>query len=358
VKKNRSTTGLLLILSFSLFTVMVPFTLAAEDMWVTREPMQQAREGLGVAVVDGRIYAIGGYARGLPSGYRHLGTNEEYDPATDMWTYRAPMPTPRSRFGIAVVDNKIYCIGGWTDDNETAVNEVYDPQTDTWENRTSIPTPRADMTANTVDGKIYVIGGYPSTNVNEVYDTETDTWTTETSIPNAVSSYASAVVDDKIYILGGHDLSLGVDRALTQIYDPQTGNWSLGDQLQYRVYYAAAGATTGVMAPERIYVLGGTGAGVPKGTNQIYDPENDIWTIGTPLPTSRINLAVAVINDTIYALGGDHWPVIGPTASSAINEQYTPAGYIPEFPSWIILPLFLFATLVVVGIKRKVFRPT
>ncbi len=31
---------------------------------------------------------------------------------------------------------------------------------------------------------------------------------------------------------------------------------------------------------------------------------------------------------------------------------------IPEFPSWIILPLFLFATLVVVVIKRKALRPT
>ena len=33
-------------------------------------------------------------------------------------------------------------------------------------------------------------------------------------------------------------------------------------------------------------------------------------------------------------------------------------GIIPEFPSWIILPLFLVATMIVLVIKRKAFRPT
>ena len=41
------------------------------------------------------------------------------------------------------------------------------------------------------------------------------------------------------------------------------------------------------------------------------------------MPTPRNNLAVAVLNDTLYAIGGG-------TADSgilAINEQYTPIGY-------------------------------
>ena len=76
------------------------------------------------------------------------------------------------------------------------------------------------------------------------------------------------------------------------------------------------------------------------------------------MPTSRINLTVTVINDTIYALGGNHHPTSGYIVSSATNEQYPPADYIPEFPSWITLPSFLVATLVVVTVKRKVFRPT
>ena len=72
----------------------------------------------GVAVVNGKIYAIGG----LLLKYRDkttiqsvdVATNEEYDPATNTWSYKALMPTQRDSFAIAVYQNKIYCIGGST----------------------------------------------------------------------------------------------------------------------------------------------------------------------------------------------------------------------------------------------------
>lgn len=270
MKKHGLVIGFLLIFSFFSIDVW-----AVDSLWETREPMQQARNGLGAAVVEGKIYAIGGYSRGLGDD-RNLGTNEEYDPVTDLWTYREAMPTPRSGFGVAVVEDKIYCIGGWTETNETAINEVYDPVTDTWETKTSMPTPRADITASAVNGKIVVTGGdyliqgeYFTTNVTEVARAHptTDSWTSENPIPNAISSYTSAVVGNKIYIIGGHNLDIGAKYSLAQIYDTETDNWSLGTMLPYATHYATAGSTTGIMAPERIYVLGGAN----NGLNQIYD---------------------------------------------------------------------------------------
>jgi hypothetical protein len=48
------------------------------DSWVTKVPMPTTRDNLGVAAVNGKIYAIGGAgATGFSS------TNEEYDPATN-----------------------------------------------------------------------------------------------------------------------------------------------------------------------------------------------------------------------------------------------------------------------------------
>ena len=41
-----------------------------------------------------------------------LGTVDEYDPATDTWRERSPMPTPRNHAAIGVVNGKIYVIGG------------------------------------------------------------------------------------------------------------------------------------------------------------------------------------------------------------------------------------------------------
>ncbi len=364
--KKTVSTLVMSSLFFSLFVASCSVGLAGEDSWVTKASMWQAREGMGVVVVGEQIFVIGGYGRNTVNGNRFSGTIEVYSSGVNKWSYpnpafggsmvgcRTPMPTPRNRFGIAVVDDKIYCIGGWTKNNETAVNEVYNPKTDTWETKASMPTARATITANVVDGKIYVIagrtthgGGYDRTGVTEVYDPEPDSWTTETPIPTAVSDYASAVVDNKIYVLGGQ-----MGEKLTQIYDPQTKNWSFGSEIPHRVCYGAAGATTGVMAPKRIYLFGGAN----DGFNQIYNPEKNSWTLGPKMPTSRILLAVTVLDDKIYALGGDHFPTIGPTCSCTVVEQYTPVDYIPEFSSLIVLPLFVVATVVVIIVKNRLFQ--
>jgi len=96
-------------------------------------------------------------------------------------------------------------------------------------------------------------------------------------------------------------------------------------------YFAAAGATTGVMAPKRIYVFGVDFAEwifVPPGfVHRVYDPANDSWTNGASMPTGRFNVGVAVVNDMLYVIGG-YVPEIGTNKfRSAVNEQYTPFGY-------------------------------
>ncbi len=150
-----------------------------QDSWASLASMPTARGGLGVAVVNGKIFAIGGFDGNSP-----LSVNEEYTPGTDMWTTKSSMPTARSGFAIAVYNDKIYCIGGIVGtiggtNQYVGNNEVYDPSTDTWQTEASMPTPRADLSANVVNGKIYLIGGmeysgkspfYVEANINEVYD--------------------------------------------------------------------------------------------------------------------------------------------------------------------------------------------
>jgi hypothetical protein len=340
--------ALLLVLIFlmSHLTVLVkPVSANTPDSWVSKAPLQVARGGLGVDAVNGKIYAIGGSTQsGLsPINSGFTGTNEEYDPTIDAWTFKASMPTPRARFAIAAYQDRIYCIGGTTGYSSstgyalTDVTETYDPETDTWETKASMPTARDTLQANVVKGKIYLIGGYPSETLNEVYDPETDSWTTNAPAPTGVSDYASAVVDDKIYIVGVflNSLSHNYD-PITEIYDPEVDKWSLGSPPPSSVTDGSAGATTGLMAPKRIYVIG-----VPRSfrqddplfSNQVYDPENDSWTVGAAVPTSRLDSGVAVVNDKLYAIGGHIIDVLDFVAPSAVNEQYTPFGYANPEPS-------------------------
>jgi N-acetylneuraminic acid mutarotase len=316
-------------LLFSAVAGAVEVPSATENTWATKEPMPQTHGGLRAAVVNGKIYAIGNEV------------NYEYDPAADNWTARKPMPTPRDYFGIAVYQNKIYCIGGrWWDpakegELSSNANEVYDPLTDTWETREPMPTNRSNLKANAVDGKIYLIGGRTggqktTVALNEVYNPATDSWTTKEPMPYPVVGYASAVVNGKIHVIGGQNEFHAPDDPLNtdhnQIYDPLTDTWSLGAALPSVVWNAAAGATTGAKAPKRIYVVGGTPDRSMGGTDitQVYDPANNVWSFGAYMPTARAWLAVAVVDDLLYAIGGSPGLML---SFLTANEQYTPIGY-------------------------------
>lgn len=334
---RKSFGWLLIIVIAASFLVITQAASVAENSWIDRPPMPAAKSGLEVAVVNEKIYVIGSD-----------GTNLEYDPATLAWTTKQPTPTPRSQFAIAVYQNKIYVIGGSVGfDQSTALhilcslNEVYDPLTDTWESKTPMPTNRSQLNANVVDGKIYLIGGrtggqYSTVDLNEVYDPETDSWSTKAPIPYPVVQYSSTVVDGKIFIMGGQDeFAETVNLDLVQIYDPSTDTWSFGTPMPNAVWQAAAGATTGVWAPKRIYLFGGLPEHSLFGTNitQVYNPETDSWTLGASMPTSRFNFAVGVVNDTFYALGGSSFLNFQGTAY-AINELYIPFGYQGPLPPY------------------------
>lgn len=309
-----------------------------ENTWVGAAPLPAVKSGESgeAAVVAGKIYVMSS------------STNFEFDPATNAWTAKTPMPTPRLYFAIASYQNKIYIIGGYNRVNGTnteySVNEVYDPATDTWQTKQPMPTSRYDLTANVVNGEIYLISG--STNAfsltveNDVYNVANDSWTTKEPIPYAVGGYASAVMDGKVFIMGGSNWGSAVN--FNQIYDPANDNWSMGARLPNPICYAAAGATIGIFAPKRIYVFGGqssdefgsTSIGMGMGThlNQVYNPENDTWILGASMPIARELLTIGVVNDKLYVMGGVVGLLLDTLTSS---EIYSPIGYGTPDPSYL-----------------------
>jgi hypothetical protein len=53
--------------------------------------------------------------------------------------HKNPMPTPRYTFGVATVTEKIYAIGGMSQNGTVGTNEEYDPETDIWTTKSSMP---------------------------------------------------------------------------------------------------------------------------------------------------------------------------------------------------------------------------
>ncbi|MBN1358931.1 hypothetical protein JW988_09220 [Candidatus Bathyarchaeota archaeon] len=307
---------------------------AAEDTWVSKARMNQARTGLGVVAVGGKIYAIGGTASNHPSlPDSVLGTNEEYDPATNTWTIKAPMPTPRTKFVIAAYKNQIFCIGGivgteqetWGVSNpykyavSTQVNEVYNTDTGTWETKTPAPTPVALWQAHVINDNIYVMAMYHT----YVYDPLNDAWTEKTKMPTPwyQTEPVSAVIDNKIIVNGEYEVAdLQTERRI-YIYDPATDNWAKGKS-EPPIGGDAAAATLGINAPQLIYFFG---VRYPdQAVTQAYDLETDTWTSASPMPTPRHDFGLVVLDDILYAIGGHKPTNSNPTS---VNEQYTPIGY-------------------------------
>jgi len=334
----------LLALSLVLPAFSLPLVWATENSWATMSPMPTERFSFGVAVVNDKIFAIGG-ALATESG-ELTAANEEYDPATNTWTKRAPMPTPRYGCAATTHENKIYVFGGGTNESYTNKTEVYDPATNTWETKASMPTARILLQANVVGDKIYLIGGYDNLTLNEVYDPIADTWTNKTPIPTGVSAYASAVFDNKIYVIGGTSTNI------TQIYDPKTDVWSTGASIPVGIWAAGACSIAGSESPKAIYVIGGeTDVFSPQNLTQVYFPENNTWSFGASLPIPRSRLCTAEVDNMIYAIGGTR-AVIHQGLTD--NEQYTPFGYetVPEFPSWTLISVLLCAIIAVSTIYR------
>ena len=82
---------------------------------------------ISVVFVGGNLYAIGG----RDNTGRILNTGECYDPGTNTWTAIAPMQHARVGFGLVVIDNKIYALGGSNDMSDPLVSgEEYNIYTD------------------------------------------------------------------------------------------------------------------------------------------------------------------------------------------------------------------------------------
>jgi N-acetylneuraminic acid mutarotase len=263
------------------------------DAWAGKANMPTVRSNVSVSVVDGKIYAIGGskmkkiqVPRGFRTGSEELPTVEMYDPATDTWTQKADMPTPR-KTKTCVVDSKIYAIGGWLTTNEQSqldTVEVYDPATDTWAKAQSMNHARCSAAISVVNGEIYAVGGIgwppnrdqsgrylssPYLSNVEVFNPKTNQWQerTEMSVPKA--NHSTSVIDGKIYVMGGYFQEDRKVKSLSaiEVYDPATDRWTQESDM----LIGRSGHTTEVVDGQ-IYILGGIAVGKGLLTSvEVYD---------------------------------------------------------------------------------------
>ena len=73
----------------------------------------------GVAVINGLVYAVGGF-----NGSLRVRTVDIYDPIKNVWSAIASMEARRSTLGAAVLNGLIYAVGGFDGSSGSYVLQV------------------------------------------------------------------------------------------------------------------------------------------------------------------------------------------------------------------------------------------
>ncbi|HPQ41463.1 MAG TPA: hypothetical protein PLV45_13920, partial [bacterium] len=173
----------------------------------------------------------------------------------------------------------------------------------------TMPTARGGNQGALVDGKIYSLGGapdgnFPAENVAYEYDIATDTWATLTAGP--VSTYGILLGDacayEGIIYVGGHFSS-----SYYQFYafDPAGGGtWTT----KAAVPTGIGGQTWSLVPLETegyIMAVGGGYDWTPTGTTYKYDPVADTWTnLNKPMTETVLGGACAAGYGEVYFYGG------------------------------------------------------
>ena len=158
--------------------------------------MRLLRSFFGAAVIDEKLYAVGGA----------YGDNsvEKMNPSTGEWSFVAPMKTGRWDHCVVALNEKLYAIGGYNekDDQYLRSVEVYDPTRDEWSESIPISIARNGAHAFVHGGEIFVAGGKTTGDKfvvsMEVFNLATNEWTplpTTANLPFARADGGWATID-------------------------------------------------------------------------------------------------------------------------------------------------------------------
>ncbi|XP_078606333.1 kelch-like protein 24 [Branchiostoma floridae x Branchiostoma japonicum] len=119
------------------------------------EEMTTERHDHNLAVLYGKVYAIGGKNDVMPA----LTSVEVYDRRGNRWKEGVSLPQGRHSFAAAVLDGNIYVMGGYDAEmKQTSTVYRFKPGDSEWHPQKDMPFRGACITAATLNGNIYVAG--------------------------------------------------------------------------------------------------------------------------------------------------------------------------------------------------------
>lgn len=257
-------------------------------------------------VFKNRAYLLGGY-----SGANNVSTVYtapiNSDGTLGTWTTGTSIPGVLNQSQVIVVKNRVYLLGGDTNNNAAYTAVIYSGVVTSDLNDYSA---YYDITLTGVDNTNYMMpgSGKPWQNQYQINTTQSGDitgWTTGTSFPVPMAYSSIIATKNNVYMLGGYN---GTSYISTIYSAPINTDGTLGSWTTNGSVPVALGWTQAFVTKNRVYFTGGYNGSVYSGG--VYSaPINSDGTLGTwvteaNLPTSFAFAQVAVTKNRVYLIGG------------------------------------------------------
>lgn len=209
-------------------TSLVEIYNPAFNTWIPGPSLRYARSGCGAAVFRGEIYVVGGY-----NGTKHMTSVELYNFKKKAWSSGPPLNRSRSYVQVAVANERLYAVGGADDNGRLSSVEILIEPYIHWIMGPSLTVPRSRPGIACIDNTtLYVCGGYDGQNhlsSIETLDHNGNKWTCITNMSVPRNSPGVCAIDKDLYVFGGYNGHQFLDSL--QIYHSDTNTWSAGSPM-------------------------------------------------------------------------------------------------------------------------------
>src|SRR5262249_39918591 len=146
---------------------------------------------------------------------------QAYNPSTNTWATKAPLPLGRWAPSAGVINGVLYVAGGTDKSFKPATTLfAYNPSTNTWATKAAMLDPGACGAAGVISGKLYVFTQCEATAAFQRYDPATNSWVRLALPANPHRDPAGGVIGGKFYLAGGLDNNGGYPAPYLDMYDP------------------------------------------------------------------------------------------------------------------------------------------